>query len=135
MLLFRPTLSKYCTSRDTIISDPLITLNDSLPERVALQCSIICVKVAQEVIELVYHNIPTEGSSDFLPAWWYNILCEYSLTPRFILLSTNQHRCLYGRHCIDRRPSSPYHSGRSHAGSDYTVLELCPGDTTQIPKL
>lgn len=76
MLLFRPTLSKYCTSRDTITSDPLITLNDSLPERVALQCSIICVKVAQEVIELVYHNIPTEGSSDFLPAWWYNILCE-----------------------------------------------------------
>lgn len=82
MLLFRPTLSKYCTSRDTADPDPLITLEDSLPQRVALQCSIICVKVAQEVIELVYRNIPTEGSSDFLPAWWYNILCNHH--PKYV---------------------------------------------------
>lgn len=81
MLLFRPALSKYCTSRDTANPDPLITLEDSLPQRVALQCSIICVKVAQEVIELVYRNIPTEGSSDFLPAWWYNILCKRTSVP------------------------------------------------------
>ncbi|KAL4877987.1 fungal-specific transcription factor domain-containing protein [Aspergillus karnatakaensis] len=77
MLLFRPVLSKYCTARE-IASDPLISLNDSLPQRVALQCSSICVKVAQEVIELIYSNIPSDGSSGPLPAWWYNILYVYT---------------------------------------------------------
>ncbi|KAI9932323.1 hypothetical protein MW887_009835 [Aspergillus wentii] len=74
VLLFRPTLSRYCTARDITATDPLITLNDSFPHRVALQCSIICVKVAQEVIELIYNNVPMDGSSGPLPAWWYNIL-------------------------------------------------------------
>ncbi|RJE23999.1 transcription factor [Aspergillus sclerotialis] len=77
ILLFRPILSKYCTARDTA-SDPLISLNDSFPHRVALQCSIICVKVAQEIIELVHSNIPTGASGGPLPAWWYNILYIYS---------------------------------------------------------
>ncbi|KAL2820921.1 fungal-specific transcription factor domain-containing protein [Aspergillus cavernicola] len=77
MLLFRPILSKYCTARD-IASDPLISLNDSFPQRVALQCSTICVKVAQEVIELIYSNIPSDGTSGPLPAWWYNILYVYT---------------------------------------------------------
>ncbi|XHG07534.1 hypothetical protein AWENTII_010673 [Aspergillus wentii] len=78
VLLFRPTLSRYCTARDITATDPLITLNDSFPHRVALQCSIICVKVAQEVIELIYNNVPMDGSSGPLPAWWYNILYVYT---------------------------------------------------------
>ncbi|KAL2856442.1 C6 transcription factor [Aspergillus pseudoustus] len=77
MLLFRPILSKYCTARE-IASDPLISLNDSFPQRVALQCSIICVKVAQEVIGLIHSNIPADGTSGPLPAWWYNILYVYT---------------------------------------------------------
>ncbi|KAL3452764.1 fungal-specific transcription factor domain-containing protein [Aspergillus insuetus] len=77
MLLFRPILSKYCTARE-IASDPLISLHDSFPQRVALQCSIICVKVAQEVIGLIHCNIPTDGTSGPLPAWWYNILYVYT---------------------------------------------------------
>ncbi|KAL3477446.1 fungal-specific transcription factor domain-containing protein [Aspergillus californicus] len=77
MLLFRPILSKYCSARD-MASDPLISLNDSFPQRVALQCSIICVKVAQEVVELIYSNIPADGTSGPLPAWWYNILYVYT---------------------------------------------------------
>ncbi|KAL3463887.1 fungal-specific transcription factor domain-containing protein [Aspergillus heterothallicus] len=77
MLLFRPILSKYCTARD-IASDPLISLNDSFPQRIALQCSIICVKVAQEVIGLIHRNIPVDGTSGPLPAWWYNILYVYT---------------------------------------------------------
>lgn len=76
MLLFRPILSKYCTARDIAPADPLISLNDSFPQRVALQCSVICVKVAQEVVHLIYNNIPADGTSGPLPAWWYNILCE-----------------------------------------------------------
>ncbi|KAL4899620.1 hypothetical protein BDW74DRAFT_189000 [Aspergillus multicolor] len=77
MLLFRPILSKYCTSRDTA-TDPLIALTDSFPQRVALQCSIICVNVAREIIDLIYGNIPSDGTSGPLPAWWYNILYVYT---------------------------------------------------------
>ncbi|KAJ0426889.1 C6 transcription factor [Aspergillus carlsbadensis] len=77
MLLFRPILSKYCTARE-IASHPLISLHDSFPQRVALQCSVICVKVAQEVIGLIHGNIPADGTSGPLPAWWYNILYVYT---------------------------------------------------------
>lgn len=76
MLLFRPILSRYCAARDITVPDSLVSLGDSLPQRIAWQCSAICVKVAQEVIELIYENIPADGSSGPLPAWWYNILCE-----------------------------------------------------------
>ncbi|KAL5001359.1 fungal-specific transcription factor domain-containing protein [Aspergillus recurvatus] len=77
MLLFRPILSKYCMARD-LPSDPLISLTDSFPQRVALQCSTICVNVAREVIELIHANIPSDGTSGPLPAWWYNILYVYT---------------------------------------------------------
>ncbi|KAL2809432.1 putative C6 transcription factor [Aspergillus granulosus] len=77
MLLFRPILSKYCTARE-LAPDPLISLHDSFPQRVALQCSVICVKVAQEVIGLIHRNIPADGTSGPLPAWWYNTLYIYT---------------------------------------------------------
>lgn len=52
---------------------------DALPHRIALQCSILCVKTAQEVIQLIHSNTPSNGlSSGPLPAWWYNILFVYS---------------------------------------------------------
>ncbi|KAJ5970093.1 uncharacterized protein N7479_000011 [Penicillium vulpinum] len=78
MLLFRPTLSKYCAIRDNTTSDPLVSTNDSFPYRVALQCSVICVKAAQESIELIYNNVPADGTGGPLPAWWYNILYVYT---------------------------------------------------------
>ncbi|GIK05000.1 hypothetical protein Aspvir_009099 [Aspergillus viridinutans] len=78
MLLFRPILSKYCTAREITPNDPLISVNDSFPQRVAQQCSVICVKVAQDVIELIHSNIPADGSAGPLPAWWYNILYVYT---------------------------------------------------------
>ncbi|KAL4793685.1 C6 transcription factor [Aspergillus venezuelensis] len=77
MLLFRPILSKLCASRETT-SSPLISLSDSFPQRVALQCSIICVNAARDVIELIYGNIPSDGTAGPLPAWWYNILYVYT---------------------------------------------------------
>lgn len=90
MLLFRPTLARYCTAREIATEDQLISLNDSLPQRVALQYSIICVKVAQEVIELIYNNTPPDGSTGSLPAWWYNILCRtYHSSSLHIMTLTN----------------------------------------------
>ncbi|KAB8260999.1 C6 transcription factor [Aspergillus pseudonomiae] len=78
MLLFRPILSRYCAARDITVPDSLVSPSDSFPQRIAWQCSAICVKVAQEVIELIYGNIPADGSSGPLPAWWYNILYVYT---------------------------------------------------------
>lgn len=77
MLLFRPTLSRYCTIRDNMTNDLFIPLNDSFPRRIALQCSILCVKAAQDSIQLIYSNIPLDGTGGPLPAWWYNVLCVY----------------------------------------------------------
>jgi hypothetical protein len=77
ILLFRPTLSRYCTVRENATDNPLIPVGDSLPHRVALQSSIICVKAAQESIQLIYDNVPADGTGGPLPAWWYNILCTY----------------------------------------------------------
>lgn len=76
MLLFRPILSKYCALRDNSTTKPLISIEESFPHRVALQCSILCVRAAQESIELIYKNIPDNETGGPLPAWWYNILCE-----------------------------------------------------------
>ncbi|KAJ9203744.1 transcriptional regulator family: Fungal Specific TF [Paecilomyces variotii] len=78
MLLFRPSLSRYCTNRDSSCEDPLISLSGSFPQRVTLQCSIICVRAAQELIELIYNKVPSDGTNGPLPAWWYNILYVYT---------------------------------------------------------
>lgn len=77
MLLFRPTLSRVCAVRDNTTTHSLISIDDSFPHRVSLQCSIICVRVAQESIGLIYNNVPADGTGGPLPAWWYNILCSF----------------------------------------------------------
>jgi hypothetical protein len=104
ILLFRPALSKYCTVRDNATSDPLIHMNDSLPHRVALQCSIICVKSAQESIQLIYSNVPVDGTGGPLPAWWYNILCLSTSSNSPLLAESDFTRCLYFRDCPDSWP-------------------------------
>ncbi|KAJ5552045.1 hypothetical protein N7461_006743 [Penicillium sp. DV-2018c] len=78
MLLFRSTLSKYCAVRDNTTTGPPMSAYDSFPRRIALQCSVICVKTAQETIELIHNNVPADGTGGPLPAWWYNILYVYT---------------------------------------------------------
>ncbi|KAF3398019.1 hypothetical protein F1880_006501 [Penicillium rolfsii] len=70
--------AKYCAARDNSTSNSMISSSGSFPRRIALQCSIICVKVAQESIELIYKHVPSDGSGGPLPAWWYNILYIYT---------------------------------------------------------
>lgn len=78
ILLFRPVLSRYCAMRESLasINSPTAT-SASLGYRVALQCSVICVLAAQESIEMIYNNVPADGTGGPLPAWWYNILCVF----------------------------------------------------------
>ncbi|KAI9705365.1 MAG: hypothetical protein M1820_005195 [Bogoriella megaspora] len=80
ILLYRPILSRFCTSSNVPANnDNMLIVDDALPLRVALQCSIICVKTAQEQINVIHDNTPVNRmSSGPLPAWWYNILYVYT---------------------------------------------------------
>ncbi len=92
MLLFRPIMSRYCTipnqphptTTATSSSNPnpprslVQSIEDALPQRIALQCSILCVQVAQATVDLIYSNISGDNSIGPLPAWWYNILYVYT---------------------------------------------------------
>lgn len=136
MLLFRPTLARYCTAREVATEDQLISLNDSFPRRVALQCSIICVKVAQEVIELIFNNTPSDGSTGSLPAWWYNILCETSfLSPIYITILTTFKRRLHSCYGLDCRSPPSSHLVRGNRVCNHKIMELCAWNTPEIPRL
>ncbi|EON65107.1 hypothetical protein W97_04343 [Coniosporium apollinis CBS 100218] len=75
MLLFRPTLSLFCTHNQ---DDPMAR-EDSMPRRLALQCSIMCIKAALEVVNLVRSNMSsTLVYYNRLPAWWYCIFYVYT---------------------------------------------------------
>ncbi|KAJ9666026.1 hypothetical protein H2201_003938 [Coniosporium apollinis] len=75
MLLFRPTLSLFCTHNQ---DDPMAR-EDSMPRRLALQCSIMCIKAALEVVDLVRSNMSSVSTYyNGLPAWWYCIFYVYT---------------------------------------------------------
>jgi Fungal specific transcription factor domain len=79
MLLFRPVLSLFCTRHGNSTD----TLGDTMPERIARQCSVMCVELAQEIIAFFQsrlENTPSQFQSfdSLLPAWWYNVLYVYT---------------------------------------------------------
>lgn len=128
MLLFRPSLSRYCTNRDSSCEDPLISLSGSFPQRVTLQCSIICVRAAQELIELIYNKVPSDGTNGPLPAWWYNILCKIFAIACLLhstRADTEVNRCVYSSYCFDRRPTPFGNRGGDNRTDGYSVLEPC----------
>ncbi|RDH29672.1 fungal-specific transcription factor domain-domain-containing protein [Aspergillus welwitschiae] len=94
MVLLRPILSKYCDlyNQSTITYHPS---EDSLPQRFALQCSIVCVKSAQDLIDMTYTNLAMDNSTNtigLLPAWWYNIL--YIYTASTVLIAGRLHQAI-----------------------------------------
>ncbi|OQD83287.1 hypothetical protein PENANT_c017G07128 [Penicillium antarcticum] len=60
------------------LRERLIVSDDSLPQRFAVQCSILCVRSAQDLVDMVYNNFPPNGQIGKLPSWWYNILYVYT---------------------------------------------------------
>ena len=78
VLLLRPILSRFVTSSDTK-PDETTAVPGSLPYRIALQCSVVCVKTAQEAIEHIHSRLPA-GPNDVGPlaAWWFNVLFIYT---------------------------------------------------------
>src|SRR2546421_495726 len=78
ILLLRPILSRFVTSPDTEPVDAA-AVSGSLPHRIALQCSIVCVKTAQDAIEHIHCRLPADPSDiGALSPWWFNILFVYT---------------------------------------------------------
>ena len=66
------------TSSDTE-PEEVTALSGSLPYRIALQCSVVCVKTAQEAIEHIHSRLPTDPNDiGPLAAWWFNVLFIYT---------------------------------------------------------
>lgn len=59
--------------------EPAASFGGVLSQRVALQCAIMCVSVAQETINLAYTRRDVDPNSvGPVAAWWYNVLFVYS---------------------------------------------------------
>lgn len=78
LLSLRPILSAFIASNLSDLGSRA-HFGRTLRHRVASQCSVVCVQVAQKTIDLAYSNLPARaGDNGNLPAWWYNVLFVYS---------------------------------------------------------
>jgi hypothetical protein len=75
ILLFRPVLSRFCLLGPTSVNSGTV-LDESLAQRMALQCSTLCLTAAHQIIELIHSNLTSDGMTGPLPAWWYCVLCK-----------------------------------------------------------
>ena len=79
ILLYRPILSRLISSPDADTSSMIFRLQNNLLQRMAVQCSILCVRTAQAAIENIHSQLPTEtGLMGTLPAWWYLVFYVYT---------------------------------------------------------
>lgn len=75
MLSLRPILCSLISHSGSTNS----TDSTHLGPRIAHQCSLVCIKIAQESIDLVYtYRDSTWATTGVLAAWWYNVLFVYS---------------------------------------------------------
>lgn len=88
ILLLRPILSQFCSRNDSSAE----SLAESMPSKIAFQCSVMCVKTALETIEFLDSRMEgqlQEELDDLLPAWWYNIF--YIYTAATVLVAARLH--------------------------------------------
>lgn len=79
VLLYRPILSRLISSPNTDASNVAFPLKNTLLQRMAVQCAILCVQSAQAAIENIHSQLPTEpGLMGPLPAWWYLVFYVYT---------------------------------------------------------
>ncbi|KAH7071816.1 fungal-specific transcription factor domain-containing protein [Paraphoma chrysanthemicola] len=78
LLLMRPILSVYL-SAEGVSSSGTTSIRSSLCEKIAEQCSVACVKTAQEMIDIGYSECPRNPNLvGMTEAWWHNTLFIYS---------------------------------------------------------
>jgi hypothetical protein len=71
-------LSTFITT-DSIDGSQFIPFRSLLTHRIFLQCAIVCVKVAQDVIDTIHAGeAASADSTETLSVWWYNVLFLYT---------------------------------------------------------
>src|SRR6186713_616328 len=76
--LFRPILALTCTSPGTAYrtsGDDTYgaRTDDLLNYRIAMQCSLLCIKTAIELIRVTYENLATSNNWGKRPTWLYGV--------------------------------------------------------------
>ncbi|KAK5065119.1 hypothetical protein LTR84_000955 [Exophiala bonariae] len=80
ILLFRPILARYCSAKALRTADPT-SITDSLPDKIALQFSVACIRAALNAINCFDQTLSGKdigNVDDLLPAWWYSIYYVYT---------------------------------------------------------
>ncbi|KAL9106368.1 MAG: hypothetical protein Q9227_008569 [Pyrenula ochraceoflavens] len=79
ILLFRPVLSRFCLAQNDLTFSSAPKIDESLPQRLALAASTLCVRAAHENIDLIYTNLGQQRHAlASLPASWFCVLYLYS---------------------------------------------------------
>ncbi|KAK5044717.1 hypothetical protein LTR84_010491 [Exophiala bonariae] len=112
--LFRPVLSRICTTHHATNSKVLSERQEpttSLEHRVAVQCSMLCVEEAIDLIETMSTNITTAEVWGQKPAWLYGVLHIYlaatvllaaRLAPAALLTEVSEEKVqMAWRHALD----------------------------------
>lgn len=76
-LLFRPVLSRFCTATGAIAG----AHEGTLAHKLALQCSVMCVRSALDTLSLfgpILEQLEWDELDDILPSWWYSIFYLYT---------------------------------------------------------
>lgn len=74
----RPILSAYLSS-EGVRSSGRASIRSPLADKIAEQCSVACVKTAQEMIDIGYSERPRNPELvGITGAWWHNVLFIYS---------------------------------------------------------
>jgi len=74
LMSLRPILSAQVASESSDID--IQTTPTNIGYRIAHQCSVACVMIAQEAIQLIFEH--HASSTGLLAAWWYNVFFVYS---------------------------------------------------------
>jgi hypothetical protein len=81
ILLYRPILSHLISSVNSDSTNMAFPLRNTLLQRMAVQCAILCVQSAQAAIENIHSQLPKDpGLMGPLPAWWYLVFYVYTAT-------------------------------------------------------
>lgn len=77
ILIFRPVLSRFCLAQNEL-SSSITKFDDSLPQRMALSCSTLCLRAAHEMIEIIHNNMDNQTIIGQIPLWWNAVLYVYT---------------------------------------------------------
>ncbi|KAE8360842.1 fungal-specific transcription factor domain-containing protein [Aspergillus caelatus] len=79
ILLFRPTLVRYCSrGAPSYTEKPNVSADPSLSEVMLFQCPRMCFRFAHELIDIFNRNLDPQTLNGPLPVWWYSVFYVYT---------------------------------------------------------